>query len=90
MKLRDAVERIETLDGAATLFVRQPWTPESDTALAVEGSVEEERVRGEGMSYFLEVVIAKDFLIGWRDSKRKAPGVEQSCLRLIEYAANAA
>jgi len=88
MKIIEAVLQIETLDAKATLFVRQPWTPESEAALAVEGSPEEERIRGEGMSYFLEVTVAKDFLIGLKDTRRKAPHAGQLCKRLIEYAAN--
>jgi len=88
MKIIEAVRQIETLDTKATLFVRQPWTTESEAALAVEGTVEEERIRGEGMSYFLEVTVARDFLIGLKDTRRKAPRAGQLCKWLIEYAAN--
>ena len=88
MKLIEAVRQIDSLDVKETLFARQPWAPESEAALAVEGTAEEERLRGQGMSYFLEVAVAKDFVIGLWDTRRKAPRADLVCRRLIEYAAN--
>jgi hypothetical protein len=88
MRLIEAVRQVDALDARATLYCRQPWTPESETALAVEGTEEEERARGQGLSYFLEVVVARDFVIGLRDTRRRAPRADQLCRRLIEYAAN--
>ena len=88
MKLIDAVQQIDALDANATLYVRHPWEPSSDTEIAVEGTDDEEKLRSDGLSYFLEVLIAKDFLIGWQQTQRRAPTVKQSCNRLIEYATN--
>lgn len=88
MRLIEAVRSIDSLDARETLYARMPWTPESEAALAVEGTDEEERVRGLGLSYFLEVVVAKDFVIGLRDARRRAPGAAQLCRSLIAYAAN--
>ena len=88
MKLIEAVRQIDSLDPRGTLYARPPWSPESETALAVEGTDEEEKVRGQGLSYFLEVIVARDFVIGLRDARRRAPGADQLCRRLIEYAAN--
>lgn len=90
MKLNDAVRQIDTLDPKATLFVRPPWAPSSDAALAVKGTEEEERLRGQGLSYFLEVAIARNFLIESRDEHRRAPTTEAATRRLIKYASNEA
>jgi hypothetical protein len=88
MKLIEAVQQLATLDGDSTIYARQPWTPSSEARLAVEGSEEEKKTKTEGLRYFLEVFIAREFLEDWRSTKKAPPSEEQSCARLIEYATN--
>jgi hypothetical protein len=88
MKLIEAVQQLETLDGDLTIYARHPWTPLSDTELAVEGSEEEKKAKAEGLRYFLEVFIAREFVEDWKPTQKKPPTDEQSCARLIEYATN--
>jgi len=39
-----------------------------------------------GLSYFLEVFIALDFIDGWLGNRVSAPSVKEQCDRLIRYA----
>ena len=58
MTLGEAVEHLEDLDQAATLFAVKPWSEHARAAVAIEpedGSVPPEAA---GLDYFLEVSIA--------------------------------
>lgn len=88
MKLIEVVQQLATLDSAQTIYVRQPWSQLSEAKVAVEGSEEEKKIRGEGLSYFLEIFIARDFIDDWRKTQKRLPTDDQSCARLIEYATN--
>jgi hypothetical protein len=88
MKLIDAVQQLESIDGDSAIYARQPWTPSSEARLAVEGSEEEKQTKAEGLRYFLEVFIAKEVLEDWSSTLKQSPSDEQSCARLIEYATN--
>jgi hypothetical protein len=88
MKLIEAVQQLVKLDGDLTIYARDPWTQSSDTQLAVEGSEEEKRTKTEGLRYFLEVSLAREFLDDWRSIQKKPQSDEQCCARLIEYATN--
>jgi hypothetical protein len=88
MKLLDVVQQVGALDDELTIYARHPWRPTSDVQLAIEGSKEEAAAKDVGLSYFVEVFIARDFLEDWRAGMERTPTVEQSCERLIEYAMN--
>jgi len=88
MKLIEAVQQLATFDGDLTIYARHPWTLASDTRLAIEGSDEEKKTKTEGLRYFLEVFIAREFLIDWTGTQLKPPTDAQSCSRLIEYASD--
>jgi hypothetical protein len=56
--LGDAVEHLEDLDRAATIYAARPWSEDARAVVAVEaedGSVPREAA---GLTYFLEVSIA--------------------------------
>jgi hypothetical protein len=88
MKLIEAVQKLATLDGDLTIYARDPWTPSSDARLAVEGSEDEKKTMTEGLRYFLEVFVAREFLEDWKPTQKNLPTDEQSCARLIGYATN--
>lgn len=88
MKLLEAVQRLAVVDDNLTIYARHPWSTSSDAQLAVEGSEEEKKSKSEGLSYFLEVLIAREFLDDWKTTQKKLPTDEQSCARLIDYATN--
>lgn len=88
MTLVETVQQLEKLDGNVTIYARIPWTPSTEARLAVEGSEEARMIRADGLSYFLEVLIARDFVEGWLVIQRRRPTGNQCCARLIEYATN--
>ena len=88
MNLIDVVQQLATLDSEQTIYARLPWSPLSEAKVALEGSEEEKKIRAEGLSYFLEIFVARDFTDDWRKKQMRAPTVDQSCSRLIEYATN--
>jgi hypothetical protein len=88
MKLIEAVQQLAKLDDDFTIYAREPWTPSTDARVALEGSEEEKKISAEGLRYFIEVFIARDFLEDWRPTQKKAPTEGQCCGRLIEYATN--
>ena len=88
MKLIEAVQKLATLDGDLTIYARDPWALLSDAQLAVEGSEDEKKIKIEGLRYFLEVFVAREFIEDWKPTQKMLPTDEQSCARLIEYATN--
>ena len=88
MKLIEAVRQLPKLDEDLTIYARHPWVSSTDVHLAVEGTDEEKKAKAEGLRYFIEVSIARDFLDDWRATQKMRPSDEQSCARLIEYATN--
>lgn len=88
MRLIDVVRELEALDGDATIYCVKPW---SEDALAM---VEPEPAAGgvprsaadAGMVYFIEVFLARDFLVDWAATLERGPTLEEQCERLIRYA----
>jgi hypothetical protein len=90
MNLREVVETIAILNRDHTIYAAEPWTCES------EASVEREPDDGQlpqkasvrGLTYFLEVFIAQEFLAGWSAAQPTSPTIDEQCRRLIHYAQN--
>ena len=64
MNLIDAVRNLDSLDDEQTLYAAKPWTPDSEVLAAVEpesGGLPAE-AEERGLSYFLEVFIAREFI----------------------------
>lgn len=88
--LAAVVNDLESLDSDATIYVAEPWTGESRTLVEFEpaaGGLPEAAVR-DGLKYFLEVFVARDFLADWLTSLSQQPTAEERCERLIRYAVN--
>jgi hypothetical protein len=85
MKLSEIVQRLDALDDEATIIAAKPWTP-SSRAQVIEppesGLVGE--MERDGMVYFLEVAIAREFKEDWPSEQGEAA----FCERLIQYAIN--
>ncbi len=88
MILIEAVRDLESLDEEATIYAEKPWRARSETLVAREpeegGGPAEAHDRG--MSYFIEVSVARDFLDGWAGNLSAQPTPEEKCERLIHYA----
>jgi hypothetical protein len=90
MTLFEAVRDLDSLDEASTIYAAKPWTSASQVTVVLEpngGSVEAE-VAALGLTYFLEVFVAKEFLEGWVANLDTEPTPQQKCERLIAYAVN--
>jgi len=88
--LIEAIRDLGSLDEDATLYVREPWTADSETIAVVEpsdfdGRIPPPEARG-GCTYFLEVSIAREVMEGWLSNIDAAPPLEQRCARVIHYA----
>jgi hypothetical protein len=88
MQLSEVVRRLASWDQEGTIYVAEPWTSESAAIIAKEpesGEVPEPAAR-EGLKYFLEVFLAREFLEGWESTLGRTPTDEERCERLIRYA----
>ena len=90
MTLLDAVRGIHELNQAATIYAREPWTAGSDALVEIEpdeGGLPAD-VAAQGLSYFIEVSIGRDFLDDWAASMSSIPTLSERCKRLIQYVIN--
>jgi hypothetical protein len=88
MNLLTVVEGLSDLDVGLTIYARKPWSPSSQAMLSVEpedGSCPE-AARAGGLEYFIEVLIARDFLQDWISGCGEERSPVAQCERLIEYA----
>lgn len=90
MTLLEITEKLGELDREVTIYAVEPWSPNSVAVVDVEpqgGGVPADAAR-RGMSYFLEVFIAQDFVEDWQANLPKKPSAVERCQRLIGYAIN--
>lgn len=90
MRLIDVINSLDIFEEDKTIYAVEPWNTDSKAIVAIEqddGSLPGE-VRSMGMSYFLEVFLAKEFLEGWIASQAHQVTIEEKCARLISYAIN--
>lgn len=88
--LIDVVTKLESLDPDATIYVAEPWSRESSALVGFEpasGGLPEAASRN-GLKYFLEVFVARDFLADWQATLDQQPTDQERCERLIRYAVN--
>lgn len=88
MTLIEVVTLLAQQSDAETIYAAPPWRRDSAAIVAEEledGGLPVE-AQLHGMTYFLEVVVAKDFLEGWVQTRSTPPTVEEMCERLIGYA----
>ena len=92
VKLIELVERLAELDGEETIYACEPWTEDSDAMVALEDPDRKPfgiplEAAEAGMSYFLEVFIARDEVLeGLTAFLGEKPNSVAICQRLIEYA----
>lgn len=90
MKLSEIINQLNNFDGDDTIYVKQPWTPESEAVVATEpdnGGLPNEAAK-IGAEYFLEIFLAQEFLEGWLSNLGEEPSDKEQYLRLIAYAKN--
>jgi hypothetical protein len=90
MTLLEAINKLGEFDREHTIYAVEPWSPSSAAMVEAEpqsGGVPADAEK-RGMSYFLEVFIAQDFLEDWQANLPKKPSPTERCQRLIDYAIN--
>jgi hypothetical protein len=90
MILLDVISALDSFDEGDTIYCRKPWSRDAVALVAPEpeaGGLPSEASR-LGLSYFLEVAIAKEAISGWIANTEAAPSLEQICDRVISYATN--
>ncbi|MCE9592255.1 MAG: hypothetical protein K8S99_17250 [Planctomycetes bacterium] len=90
MRLVDIVNELESFDVNATIYAVEPWQSDSLAMVDFEPPAGGLPVAASnrGMTYFLEVSIARDFLVDWARSQRETPSLGERSQRLIRYALN--
>jgi hypothetical protein len=90
MNLRDAIGTLGELDEDSTIYAAEPWTEGSKVVVATEPATGGLPAEAEklGLKYFLEVLVAREFLDDWRASLSVEPTLQEACARLIQYAVN--
>ena len=74
MTLVEAVAALDSLDEESTIYASRPWGSDSDVIVAHEPDsgglpLDAQRL---GLTYFLEVFIARQFLEGWMANVRQS------------------
>ena len=90
MTLFDIIKDLDGIDESGTIYMKEPWTCDSMAIVAIEpdsGGLPNE-ARALGLSYFIEIAIARDFLSDWAATLPVTPTMQEQCERLIKYAIN--
>ena len=88
MKLIEIVENLNDFDADNTIYAIEPWLPEVEAIVLPMSTTNElpESVRIKGLTYFLEISIARDFLYDWESYCESPPSAFEKVSRLIQYA----
>jgi hypothetical protein len=87
MKLLDVIKNINKFSEEDTIYAVEPWSALSETiVLHDENGKLPKEAREKGMTYFLEIFIAKEFLEDLQSVTKQNMSIEESCNRIIEYA----
>lgn len=88
MTMADVISSLGSFDAEDTIYAALPWSEKSAALVAHElesGGVPSEE-RAQGLEYFMEVFVARDFLEDWKSSLKMNPSREEICAKLIHYA----
>jgi hypothetical protein len=89
-KLVEIIEQLSDYDPELTIYAKEPWTPTSE-ALVDEDPEDgglPASAQSKGLSYFLEVFIATEFIEGWLSTRTRPVSPREQCERLVQYAVN--
>ena len=92
MQLLELLKRVEQWnDDDTTIYVEPPWSPDAEAILVTPAPETTEPIERDDRRYhyFLETIIAREFLDGFTASDGgSAASEKQRCERLISYAEN--
>jgi hypothetical protein len=88
MTLIEVIRDLENHEAEATIYAAEPWEENSQAVVGFEPEEGGKPVEAEHLSYFLEVFVARDFLVDWEPTTVSSPTLQERCARLIQYAIN--
>lgn len=91
MTLAELLDDLDHLDGKLTIYaVKDPdWSANSLAVARLESDKDEISDAAHGMSYFLEVYIAREVMEEWADRHDgQEPTIDDKCRAIIYYAEN--
>jgi hypothetical protein len=96
IRLADIIARLSEFDIGDTIYAREPWTEGSDAMVATEPQPEDWESGGQpppeataaGLTYFLEIDLAKALVEQLSASSSDEPSASDVCRELIHYAIN--
>ena len=88
MRLIEAINEMDSFDDTHTIYASSPFNADSDAFIAREPEAGGLPCHANGFTYFLEVVIAREFLTDWIVAQDHVPTLNEQCIRLIQYAVN--
>ena len=88
MTLLDTIRLLPALAAEEVIYASRPWLLSSAAVVAQEPTDRSLPAEANQLccEIFLDVVVARAFLIGWRGVHRREPSAEELCYRLIDYA----
>jgi hypothetical protein len=92
IRLADIIARLSEFDEEDTIYAREPWSAASDAMVAREPEEDDGELPPEvteaGLTYFLEIDLAMEFIEAWIASLNYEPSASAICERIIQYAVN--
>ena len=87
MKRIELLRQVHQLDPDLTIYAKAPWCADSEAATAVEPEdvLVPEPLASQGLSYFLEIHIARD-VVPDLSGLTSLTSLEHWCGRLVRYA----
>ncbi len=88
MNLLQVISNLSDFDEDHTIYAEEPWSPDSEAMVRPEpedGSVPGD-ASAKGLTYFIEVFLAKEFLHDWAAGQPREPSSREKAERLIKYA----
>ena len=90
--LLETVDRSAELDASEAIYAATPWRPSSVAVVAREppdGSLPPE-ASSLSCRFFLDIVVCRAAMIGFRAWLKREPTLEERCLELIRFASKTA
>jgi hypothetical protein len=86
--LIQVIRDFDFLDQQSTVFAAKPWTADSQAIVArvPDGGGLPEEAQELGLTYFLEVAVARKHLRAWAKGRGRDATLQEQCARLIQYA----
>lgn len=88
VKLLEVVDNLSSYDSDLTIYAVEPWTCDSEVVVSRQRGRGRRPAEAEsiGAAYFIEIIIALEFLDGWRSTQSRPLSAREQCERLIHYA----